>query len=99
VREASELFSDNLLQDVPIERQVGDQLLQLRVLVAQRSELPHLGDAQPRKLLFPAIERLLADSQPPTDLGDLLAALDLVQAWTISSLLRPLIEMQSGNRD
>jgi hypothetical protein len=50
VREASELFSYDLLEDVPIEREVGDDLLQFRVFVPQH--LAQLGEAQTRVLLF-----------------------------------------------
>jgi hypothetical protein len=39
VPEASQLFSDDLLQDVPIERQVDDDLSQFAVFVTQRPEL------------------------------------------------------------
>src|SRR4030088_3089426 len=35
-------FSDNLLQDVPIEHQVRHQLLQLAVFMAQRPQLADL---------------------------------------------------------
>lgn len=57
--EASQLFSDNLLQDVPIERQVRDDLFQFAVFVAQRSELAQLLETEPGELFFPAVERLL----------------------------------------
>ena len=79
MREASELFSDDLLEDVPIESEIRDDLLQLSILVAQRSQLPQLLDSETRKLLLPPIERLPAHPQPPTDFGDFLAAFDLVQ--------------------
>jgi hypothetical protein len=46
VRKTSELFSDNLLQEVAIQRQVADQLLQLAVFVAQRPQLADLLDAK-----------------------------------------------------
>jgi hypothetical protein len=67
-------FSDNLLQDVAIQRQVGDQLLQLAVFVAQRPQLADLLDANAGELFFPAVERLLADPEAATDLGDLFPA-------------------------
>ena len=73
VREASELFSDNLLQDLAIERQVGDDRLQLGVFVAQRAELAELLQSEPSELLFPAVERVFADAEAATDLGDFLA--------------------------
>jgi hypothetical protein len=72
--EASQLFSDHLLQDVAIERQVRDHLFQFGVFVAQRAELAQLGQAKPGELLLPAVKRLLADAEPTADLGDFLAA-------------------------
>ena len=68
MREASELFSDDLLEDVAIE--CVDR--RRPIFVAQRSQLAELLDAQARKLFLPAIERLLADPEPATDFGDLL---------------------------
>jgi hypothetical protein len=79
VREASQLFSDDLLEDVAIEREVGDDLFQFAVFMAQRPQLAQLRQAESGKLLFPAVERLLADAEAATDFGDFLAALDLVQ--------------------
>jgi hypothetical protein len=64
---------------VAIERQVRDQLRQLRILMPHRPQLAHLGEAEPGELFLPAIERLLADAEPATDPGDLLAAFDLVE--------------------
>ena len=64
---------------MPIEREVRHDLLQLRILVAQRPQLAQLLQAEAGELLFPAVERLLADPEPATDLGDFLAARDLVQ--------------------
>ncbi len=77
--EASQLFSDDLLEDVAVEGQIGDHLLQLAVFVAERPQLAQLGEAEAGELLLPPVERLLAHPEPATDLGDLLARLDLVQ--------------------
>ena len=77
--EASDLFSYDLLEDVAIERQVRHQLLQFRILVTQRPQLADRGQAEAGKLLFLAVEGLLTDAEPATDLGDFLPALDLVQ--------------------
>jgi hypothetical protein len=79
VREASQLFSHDLLQDVSVERQVGDNLLQLPILVSQRPELPQLLDAETRELLLPAVERLLADPEAATDLGNFHVDFDFVE--------------------
>ena len=47
--------------------------------MAQRTQLAQLLEAEAGELLFPAVERLLAHAEPATDLGDFLAALDLVE--------------------
>src|SRR3569833_37970 len=60
--EASELFCDDLLQDVPIEAEIGDQPLQLVVLFAQLTQLPQLVQTEPRILLLPEIKALLTDA-------------------------------------
>jgi hypothetical protein len=64
---------------VAIEREVGDDLLQLGILVPQQPELAQLLQPEAAELLLPPIERLLADAEPATDLGDLLAAFDLME--------------------
>jgi hypothetical protein len=79
VREASQLFSYDLLKNVPIERQVRDDLFQFAVFVTQQSQLSELLQAEPSELLLPPVERLLADAEPATDFGNFLAAFDLVQ--------------------
>src|SRR5262249_43453158 len=76
-REASQLFSDTVLQDVAIEREIGDDLFQFPTLVAQRPQLTQLLHTKARELLLPPIECLLADADSPTHLGDLLAGFDL----------------------
>jgi len=81
VREASQLFSDDLLEDVPIEREVRHQLLQFAVFVAQRPQLAHLLQPHAGELLLPPIEALLADAEPAADLGHFLAGLDLARLY------------------
>src|SRR5579862_2882027 len=66
--QASELFCDDLLQDVPIEAQVRDQPLQLVVLFSQLTELPQLVQTQARVLLLPEVEALLTDAMLAADL-------------------------------
>ena len=83
MREASELFSYNLLEDVAIQREIGDDLFQLPILVAQRAELAQLLDAQTGKLFLPAVERLLADRVTPAEIvsvtrNDSSAALEVI---------------------
>jgi len=79
VREASQLFLDDFLENVAVERLSANDLLQLAVFVTQRPQLTQLRKAEPRELLLPAVERLLADAAPAADRGDFLAAFDLVQ--------------------
>jgi hypothetical protein len=91
VCEASQLFSDDLLKDVAIEGQVGHDLFQLAVFMAQRPELAQLLQTQPGELLFPAVERLcsLTPSRRQTSVT-FSPPSTWCRAWTISSLLRPL---------
>src|ERR1700675_232781 len=51
--EASQLFLHDLLQDVTVQREIRDQVLEFRVLLAQLPELAQLAQAQPRILLLP----------------------------------------------
>jgi hypothetical protein len=54
--EASQLFLHDLLQDVTVQREVRDQVLKLRILLAQLPELAQRAQAQPRILLLPNVE-------------------------------------------
>lgn len=49
---ASDFFSNDLAQDVLVERQIGDQVLELRVLIAQLAQLANLARPQIRVLLL-----------------------------------------------
>jgi hypothetical protein len=51
------LFSQRLLQDVFVEREVGDQPLQSPILVLELADLSRLIEAQVRVLLLPEVER------------------------------------------
>jgi len=57
VREASQLFSDDLLEDVAVERQVSDHLFRLAVFVAQQAKLAQLLQAKIGELPLPAVQR------------------------------------------
>lgn len=72
--EALEFYSDDLLQHVPIERQIRHQPLQLRVLIAHLSQLSQLAQTHTGVLPLPDVTHLLADPQLPADLCDLLSA-------------------------
>src|SRR5215471_13975817 len=67
---ASESFSHGLPQDLLIQGQVGDELLELPVLLAELPELPDLGDPQAPKPLLPAVEGRFTDAELPADLLD-----------------------------
>src|SRR5262249_29342009 len=58
---ASELFCQRLPENRLVERQVGDELLELAILLAQLAELLQLARADVAELLLPAIVGLLAD--------------------------------------
>lgn len=55
---------------MPIQAQIRHQLFELTVLVFELPQPAQLGHAHPCKFLLPAIKRLLADTELPTDLGD-----------------------------
>src|SRR2546429_104585 len=57
---ASELFSDHLAEDVLIEREIGHQALQPRVLITQLAELADLGEPELCVLLLPEVKARLA---------------------------------------
>lgn len=59
-RAAVELFSDNLLQHVRIERESGHQAFSLGVLLTELPQFTQLTDPRPRVFPFPHIERLRA---------------------------------------
>lgn len=68
--EALQIFSDNLLQHMPIEREIRDQPLQLGAFFPQLPQLPQFTQPKPRILPLPHIERLLADAYLAADLRD-----------------------------
>ena len=76
---ASELFSDNLLKHVLVEREIGDELLQFAVLGLELPKAAQLRGADPAVLLLPVVERGLTDAHLAADLFDLRACLGLVQ--------------------
>lgn len=59
VRQASELFGQNVLQVVFVETEVRNQLLQLTVFMLKLLQTPQLSDAQTAVYLLPTIVRLL----------------------------------------
>src|SRR5262249_2168307 len=67
---ASAPFSQRLPQEVPVQRQVGDELLELVVFLPELPELPHLGNAQAPEPLLPPVEGRLTHPELPADLLD-----------------------------
>ena len=65
----SEVSRGHLFQNHVVERLVGHQPLQPRVLLLERLQPLRLVEAQAAVLLPPAVVRLLADSQLLADLG------------------------------
>src|SRR5262249_16180961 len=51
-----------------VQRQVGDDLLELAILLAQLAQLADLGRAEIAEPLLPSVERLLADPVLPAEL-------------------------------
>src|SRR5690606_5582070 len=76
---ASDFFSNDFGQYVLVERQISNQPLQLRVLLAQLSQLAQLRRPQVRVLLLPDVERRLADAHLAADIGHRRATLRLPQ--------------------
>ena len=59
--QASELSADDVLQHLPVQREIGDELAQLRILVIELLQPAHLGWQQPLVLLLPIEIPRLAD--------------------------------------
>ena len=78
--QASELSLQSVVRDVLVEPKVGNQLLQLPILVLKLLELAHLGDAHPRELAHSAVEGRLADAELAAHLLHRRAALGLPQS-------------------
>src|SRR4029079_19683751 len=66
----SDLFSDDLLQDLLVERQIGHDRLQSRVLVLEHLEAPQLGYAEVCVLLLPRVVRGLRHADLPAHVDD-----------------------------
>src|SRR5262245_21463660 len=79
VMSASELFSDDLPQEGFVERQVGHQALQPRVLVTQLTQLLHFRHSHAAVALLPDVETRLTAAELPTHICRWRARLDLAQ--------------------
>jgi hypothetical protein len=74
-----DLFFNDFLQNVPIERQIGYQALEARVLIAQLPQLAHLQNPHVRVPFLPDVVRRLADPHLPAHIRDRLAGVPLLQ--------------------
>src|SRR5690606_19049668 len=72
-------FSERLLQDAFVQREIGYELLQLSVLFLELLQFTQLRDTQAAVLLLPAVERGLGDLQLAADLSDRRTGLRLPQ--------------------
>jgi hypothetical protein len=64
---------------VLIQREVGDQLLELEVLFFELSEAAEFCDTHASKLLLPAVEGLFSDTEVAADFKDGCARFDLAE--------------------
>lgn len=78
-----------------IQREVGDQLLELEVLLLELSEAAQLCYAQAGKLFLPAVEGLLGDTEAAADFKDWRARFNLAER--VGDLL--LSELRFSHRD
>jgi len=66
---ASAPFAD-VLQDLTIKRQIRNEALELRVLLAQLAQFADLRRPKRSEASFPRVERRLGDAELADDLGD-----------------------------
>lgn len=77
--QASDFSANDVLQHLAVEREVGDELAQLDVLVLELLQPPHLRRRQPLVLLLPIEVGRLADPGLPADLRHGCSLLALLQ--------------------
>src|SRR5690606_28943126 len=67
--EPSRLVSQEVLQDLEVQRLVGHDALEPSVFILQLLETARLGDIHAAVLRAPAVERVLADAVPAAELA------------------------------
>ncbi len=77
--QASEFFSDDVLQHLLVQGAISDQLLELPVLFLELTETSELCDSHAGELLLPAVERHARDAHLPAHFLNRHAALCLPQ--------------------
>ncbi len=73
------LFCDDLLQYLPVQRQIGYDPFELAVLFSKLSQFPEFLHSEPGVLLLPAIKSCLTDPKLAAQLPGLGAGLRLLQ--------------------
>jgi hypothetical protein len=66
---ASSVFLDHLSENVLVERQIGHETLQTRVVLPQLAHFAHTADTQAAELLALVVEARLAHAQLSTNIG------------------------------
>jgi len=67
-------FFQQFFQNRVVERRIGQQALELGVLVLERLQPRRLGDVQTAELRLPGVGRRRADPVPPAQIGGLAPA-------------------------
>jgi hypothetical protein len=67
---ASTFAPEGLRQHVLVEREIGDQALQPRILILELPHASHLVDAEVPEALLPDVKRGLADPELAADVAD-----------------------------
>lgn len=105
VHEASQLFRDNLLQNVAVQTQVRDQAHQLAVLIAELARFTQFAQTKNCLLLLQPIKALLANAMLAADLYHRCARLcfpkypqDLLFAMTLPRHLPALLYVCLGRK-
>lgn len=78
-KQASELFCENVMQNVLVKAQIGPVLHEHMVLVIELLQPPQLDCARAAVKLHHAVECLLGDSHPPQHLCDRCPGLGLLR--------------------
>ncbi len=78
--QASELFSQHLLEHVLIKGEIGDQRLESLVFVFELPQACEFGDTHAGELFLPAVESLFGDACLAADFQDWCAGFGLSQS-------------------
>jgi len=73
----SRFFCDDLLKHLPIEAQIGNELLELHIFFSKLPQLADLGRPEAAVFLFPEVERVFVDAKFSDDIYDRRAGFSL----------------------